>query len=253
MKTSTIKPGVLVSLKTTLSGGVNYKRVDLDPDHATDTGGRLARWETVREIVDANEYEQATAARSLARGAVVKVCHASSFGLLCPSEREPQLIEAIADANRIADAFNVSANQTRVDVYVLVGRVASDDVEAVKAISSEVRDLIETMQLGIKQADPEVIREAANKARMIAGMLSDEVSGKVAEAINEARKTARAIVKRVEKAGEDAAGVVAICNMEKLDAARFAVLDLDGDGTAVESVAPAGRAIDLDFTQPAKG
>ena len=98
MKTSTIKPGVLVSLKTTLSGGVNYKRVDLDPDHATDTGGRFARWETVREIVDANEYEQATAARSLARGAVVKVCHASSFGLLCPSEREPQLIEAIANA-----------------------------------------------------------------------------------------------------------------------------------------------------------
>ena len=247
MRTSTIKPGVLVSLKTTLSGGVNYKRMDLDPDHATEDGGRLARWETVREIADANEYEQATAARSLARSAVVKVCHVSSFGLLCPSERETQLTQAIAEANNIADVFNATAKQTRVDIYVLVGRVASDDVEAVKAISSEVRDLIDAMQQGIKLADPETIREAANKARMIAGMLSDEVSGKVADAINEARKAARDIVKRVEKAGESAAVVVAQCVTDKLAAARFAVLDLDGSG-AIESVVPAGRAVDLDFT-----
>ena len=249
MKTSTIKPGVIVSLKTALSGGASYQRVDLDPDHATASGGRLARWETVREIADAQDYERAIEARSLARAAIIKVCCQSSFGLLCPTENEPALAAAITEANRIATEYNASSVNTRVHVYVLAGRVASDDVEAAKAISAEVRGLIETMQDGIKQADPETIREAANKARMIAGMLSDDVQTKVTEAVAEARKVAREIVKRVEKAGEAAAVVVASCNMEKLDAARFAVLDLDA-AQPVESMPVDGRAVDLDFTQP---
>ena len=247
MKTSTIKPGILVSLKTSLSGGAQYKRVDLEPDHGTASGGRLARWETVREIADATEYDNAIAARSLARAAIIKACCQTSFGLLCPSENEAALTAGIADAQRIAQDFNATSRTVRVEIYTLAGRVASDDAEAVRAISSEIGSLIEAMQDGIKKADPETIREAANKARMAAGMLTDDVQGKVSEAINAARKAAREIVKRVEKAGEDAATVVASCNMEALDAARFAVLDLDGGG-AVEAMPVDGRAVDLDFT-----
>lgn len=249
MKTSTIKPGVLVSLKTTLSGGVQYKRVDLEPDHGTASGGRLARWETVREIDDAAEHERAVEARSLARAAIIKHCCQSSFGLLCPNEKELDLAQGIADAQRIAQTFNDSSRTVTIDVYTLVGRVASDDVEAARAIGAEVRGLLEAMQEGISKADAEAIRESANKARMIAGMLSDTVQSKVKDAIGEARQAARDIVKRIEKAGESAAVVVAECVTEKLAAARFAVLDLE-QAQPVESMPVDGRAVDLNFTQP---
>ena len=247
MKTSTIKPGVLVSLKTSLSGGAQYKRVDLEPDHGTTSGGRLARWETVREIMDATEYDNAIAARSLARAAIIKHCCQSSFGLLCPNENEVRLMEGIADAQRIAADFNASSRTVSIEVYTLVGRVASDDAEAARAIGTEVRSLLEAMQDGISKADAEAVREAANKARMIAGMLSDGVQSKVTDAISEARKAARDIVKRIEKAGESAAVVVAECKMEALNAARFAVLDLE-QSQPVESMPVDGRAVDLDFT-----
>ena len=235
MQTSTIKPGVLISLKTTLKGGVAYKRIDVEPDHDNGNDGRIARWETVREIDNATEYERAIAARSLARGTIVKACCQSSFGLICPTQNENTLSNAINEANRIAAEYNATSAGPRIGIYVLVGRIANDDVEAARAISSEVRDLIEAMQAGINAADPETIRTAANKARLVAGMLSDEVSGKVTAAIAEARRAARDIVKRVEKAGESAAIVVASCNMEALTAARFAVLDMDAAETEIEA------------------
>lgn len=244
MKTSVLKPGLLVSLRTSVRGNVTYQRRDLEPDHQTNDGGRRARWETEREIADAAEFEKATEIRGKARSLISGACCASSFGLLCPMDREQALEDAIAEARALVDVFNTKATLTRVEVYILAGRVAQNDVEAARAISAELRDLMADMQEGIKRADPEAIREAANKARALGGMLSQDVSGKVNEAIAQARSAAREIVKRVEKAGESAALVVAELNVQKIQAARFAFLDLE-DAVPVETQAPAARPLEL--------
>ncbi len=127
---------------------------------------------------------------------------------------------------------------------VLVGRIAQDDAEAARAIGNEIRELLDQMRDGIAAADPAVIREAATKAKNIAGMLSPDVGAKVSAAIKEARDTARAMVKRIEKAGERAADVVAQCSTARIEAARFAFLDLD-DAVTVTPEAPAARGLDL--------
>jgi hypothetical protein len=244
MNVSTIRPGLLVSMKTSLRGGVSYKRVDIEADHVTEDGGRSAEWQTKRMIEDAAEFEAATVARSKARSAVASVCCSSSFGLLCPAAREDELTAAVADARRVAALHNAGASRSFVDVFVMVGRLASDDVEAARAIASEVRELLDTMRAGIADADPEVIREAANKARALGGMLTPEAAGKVSAAIAQARSAARELVKRVEKAGESAAVVVAQLQVRAIDSARFAFLDTDGAG-AVEPEAPTAPAVDL--------
>lgn len=246
MKLSVLKPGLLVSLKTSLRGGVNYHRVDIEGEHATDDGGRRAKWETTREIMDRAEYDAAVVARSAARASILAVCCQSSFGLLCPMARESELMAAVDQAQAVAETHNAGASLTRVEIYTLIGRIAQDDAEAARAIGAEVRELLEQMAAGIKAADPEVIREAANKARAIGGMLSAEVSGKVSAAILEARTAARAMVKRIEKSGETAAQVVSECSVVRIEAARFAFLDLDEQGGAIESEAPAARGLDLE-------
>lgn len=244
MRVSVLKPGLLVSLKTSVWGGVSYRRVDLEAAHETQDGAQVARWETTREIPDPAEFEAATAARNKARALVSGVCCASSFGLLCPVEREADLEAAIIEARKLADAHNAGAALSRVEVYVLAGRVAVDDVEAARAVASEVRGLLADMEAGIRAAAPERIREAANRARSVAGMLSDETAGKVQEAIKEARQAARQLVKRVEKAGEAAAVVVAELNVQAIQAARFAFLDLEAEAQA-EGIAPTVAALDL--------
>jgi len=176
---------------------------------------------------------------------VAGVCCVSSFGLLCPSLQEPELQAAIEAAREIADKHNEGARLTRVEVFVLVGRIAQDDAEAARAIGSELRDLMEQMKAGIAAANPEAIREAANKARNLGAMLAPEVSDKVAGAIAEARRAAREIIKRVEKAGETAARVVAECSVSKIETARFAFLDLDEGATASAEPVPA-RGLDLE-------
>jgi len=250
MKTSVLKPGYLVSLKTSLRGGVNYARIDIEPDHETADGARVAKWETRRAIPDPEEFERASSARSKARALVASVCCTSSFGLLCPSSDEEKLFDAIGAAREVADAHNGGASLTRVEVFVLVGRVAQDDAEAARAIGSEIRELLEAMRAGIAAADPRAIREAATKAKNLGAMLSADVAAQVSGAIVEARAAARAIVARIEKAGETAASVVAQCSTARIESARFAFLDLD-EGTQATSEAPAARGIDIDISASA--
>lgn len=249
MKTSVLKPGLLVSLSVRVRGGVLYQRKDLEAEHVDESGAKVARWETLRNIPDPEEFDRATQARSKARGLVVGVCCPSLFGLLCPNDREKDLAAAVEEARAVAQGHNAAAMRSQIEVFVLVGRIAQDDAEAARAIGAEMRELLEDMRAGIKAADPEAIREAANKARALGGMLKPEVEGKVSEAIAEARLAARELVKRVAKAGERAADVVAVCSVRAIEAARFSFLDLDG-AQPVTSEAPTARGLDLD---PAAG
>jgi len=249
LKTTIIRPGLLVSLKTTVSGGVSYQKIDIEAEHAVGEAATEARWETTRMIADAKEYETAQKARSKARTLITAACCPTSFGLLCPVGRESKLAEAIAEARAIADSHNGGARFTRVEVYTITGRVSDSDEEAARAISSEVRGLLADMERGVKAADPAAIRDAANKARMMAGMLSEDVQGKVSAAIGQAREAAREIVRRIDKAGEQAASVVDSIVLDKLEAARFAVLDIADAGApapSAEVAAPAAPLIDLE-------
>lgn len=245
LRPSVIRPGLLVSLSTRVSGGVRYEKNDLEREHAVGERATIAKWETTRHILDAQEYEQAQKVRSKVRTLICSVCCQSSFGLLCPNGKEADLLEALAAAQKLANDHNAVSRFTRVDVYVISGRISDSDVEAVRAISAEVRDLMADMERGIKEADPKAIRDAANSARMVAGMLSEDVQAKVGKAIEQVRSVATALVKAA-KAGETAASVTQDLKLDKLEAARFAVLDIAGGTQDVREVAaPAAPAIDL--------
>jgi hypothetical protein len=255
MRVTLIRPGLLVSLKSTVRGGVSYQKRTLEADHTEGDGNtRVARWETTRQIEDAVEHEAAVTARRKARQAIIRICCQTSLGLLCPESDETELSDAIGEAQRIADEHNKEARFTRVDVFVLTGRIADNDEQAARAIGSEVRDLIAAMEAGVRAADPEAIRDAANRARAMAGMLSRDVQKKVSDAIAEVRAVAKEIVRRVETAGDVAAEVVDGLKLEALQSARFAVLDLTGETETLEQVRSeiASRAIDLEAQESSK-
>jgi hypothetical protein len=233
--TTLLRPGILVSLKTTLRGGVSYSRVDLDAEKPE--GRAVERWETTKIVDDPAEHKRATKARSAAGAKVRSVCAPTAFGLLCPEGDEAKLNAAIEEARAIVSAHNADARSTHVDVFVLKGRIASTDDEAARAIASDVRDLLDTMQAGIKAGDVAKIREAANKATQLGRILDPAQEEKMSQAIQTARSAARAIVKRVQKDGEDAALVIQELSTAAIERARFAFLDLD------EAPAPEGEAM----------
>ena len=255
-QTSIIRPGLLVSLKTSVRGGVRYEKITLDAAPAVGAQS-IARWETTRKITDAEEFKRAGTLRGKCGSLVHAACCPSSFGLLCPQANEDKLRDAIDEAQTLAAEFNKTAVHTRVDVYVITGRVADSDEQAARAIGSEVRELISAMEAGVRAASPEAIREAASKARVLTGMLSADVQSKVSAAIEEVRTVARDIVRRVEKSGEQAESIVNGLKLQRLQDARFAVLDLMGDGfgdkleedeRAALSIPVAGRSLDLQGT-----
>jgi hypothetical protein len=232
---SVIRPGLLVSVKSTVVGGVSYQRVDLDADKPID-GQDVTRWETKRIIEDKIEHAAAVKCRSAALAMIRKVCSVTSFGLLCPTEQEGALDAAVVAARKLVDAHNDTAKCTRVGIYALKGRVASDDAEAARAITQEVASLITRMDAGIKAFDPKAVREAADRARELSGMLSEDKQSKIDGAIEQARKAARTIVKRIEKEGEKRETVLLDIQRGQIESARIAFLDMSGDPAEVMDV-----------------
>lgn len=249
-KASVIRPGLLVSVKSTVVGGVSYQRIDLDTDKPAEASQDVTRWETRRVIEDKAEHERATKARSKALAEIRKVCSVTSFGLLCPVDQEGALDAAVATARRVVDEYNETATHTRVSIYALKGRVASDDAEAARAITQEIAGLVQAMDAGIKAFDPAAIRDAASRARELSSLLSEEKSAKVDAAIEQARKAARTIVKRIEVEGESRETVLLDIQRGQIESARIAFLDMSGESVAGGAPTPAvdrQRFADLDL------
>lgn len=258
--TTTIRPGLLVSLKTSLRGNIIYDRRDIEPEHEVKGGALKAVWETQRVITDPVEFAAGSKVRDKARAMIKGACIWSAFGLLCPDGPTTtddtddmqqrsigNLDRAVADARKLCLEFNATSKLTKVDIYVITGRIARDDVEAARALKSEVRELMMTMEEGLKNLNVKAVREAAARLRGVGQMLSDENKAKVTIAVNAARKAAKEAVKAAE-AGEQAAIEVDLVTIKKIAEQRTAFLDLDEAGE-VATPTNVGRAVDFE-TEP---
>lgn len=241
IKSTTLRPGFLVSLHTSVTGNVSYDRRDLERERVTKEGVAKSKWETERTVNDPEEHDESVRVRNKASTLIRSVCAKSSFGLLCPKSDKNELDKAIAEAREIVQEFNDRARITRIGVYVMVGEIAQTDEEAVRGINANIRDLMREMDQGIRNLDVKQIREANTKAKQLGSMLTPEASAKVQMAIDAARQAARKIV----KAGEVASGEIDKAAIRRITEARTMFLDLD-EGVAVKAPTVKGRAIDLE-------
>lgn len=245
---TTLVPGHLVSLKTSIKGNVRYAKRTIKPDTQAEDGSRSASWETDRFIADAKEHKLSAETRAKARNMVANVCIQTAFGLLCPETKVVKLQEALNEADQIVREFNKAARLSRIEFNVITGRIEPNDAKAIKGINSEVRDLLDLMQDGIAKLDAKKVRDAATRARLVGQMLSPQAYAKVSTAIDAARAKAREIV----KAGELAAKEVNTENLRAIAVARTAFLDMDAAG---EVAAPTehGRAVEFEAdSEPAR-
>jgi hypothetical protein len=234
----------MVALKTQVRGNRSRSHRDIEPEHILADGKQRACWETEETTIDPVEYELAIKVRSKVRSLIRRACIASAFGFLCPIQSAGALDAAITEARRLAAEFNAEAQETKVVFYVILGQIAADDVEALKAINSEVRDLLARMSAGIRDVDVEAIRDSANKARALTKMLAPEAGSRIEEAVN----VARDVAKTIKRAGDRAATIIDEVAIDRIDRARTAFLDLEP--LAGEIGTPAIEARALDFGEP---
>lgn len=224
MKKIVLSPGFLVGLSARTHGGRKTSSTEIDSERE---GARLTReLRTEIQIDDTIEYEAALKERNRLRGIITAVCIPSEFGPLCPADREAELESAIAEAKAGEAAWNAQAKYTFISISALPAVIAQDSELAATAITAQVRDLLIKTVEAIKAADPKEIRENCKRLRNMSSMLSPELAAKADKALRNARSIARKLVKRVEKAGENAAAVLAEINAAEVDSARFEFLEL---------------------------
>ena len=249
MSMTVLRPGSIVVLKTKIEGGVSYSRTDLAADSAG--GAAVERWETVKVTDDPEEHSRAVKVRGKAGNTIARICSKTAFGLLCSTQREASLAEAIGEARAMVAAFNDTANCTRLYLYVLQARIAETEGEAARAIASELRDILATMQEGISTADVALVRKAAGKAKQLGGMLDASAGAIVTRAIDEARDVAKQIVKLSKEKGDAVAAFIDTVNLKAISEARFAFLDMEAPIAPTGDALPAvdARGLDLDGDQ----
>ena len=237
---TTLRPGYLVAIKTSIKGNVTYSKQDLE-FLQLDGGASKTKWETERLIKDEAEQERASEVRSKARSLIASICSATDFGYLCPQNRKEDLDKAVAEARTIVRDFNATSKVTRVRLQYFTGYVADNDEQAVKAINEEVRGLLDDMKIGIENLDVERVRAAAKKAVQIGQMLTPDAEVRIQLAVKAARDTANKIV----KAGEQAAVEIDRATLNRITEARTAFLDIDMEDREIAQPGTTARAIDL--------
>ena len=249
LRTSTIRPGILVSLHTSLTGNVKYYTNEIEPTHILENGlTSRAKWDTTRTILDATEHERAVKARSKARSVITGACAQTNHGMLCTEANRDNLEKALLEAERIERDFNATATCTRLNVNVVLGVVSQDDERAIRAINREVTGLLAQMEQGVRNLDATAIRKAADAAMSVGKMLSQETQERLQASIDQVRKEARKIV----KAGETAAVEIDQTVFTTLQQSRTAFLELE---PVAEVAAPEaeGRGVDFNATPQQSG
>lgn len=237
---TTLRPGYLVALKTSIRGNVTYSKQDLE-FLRLDDGAAKTKWETERTVKDAEEQDRASEVRSKARSLISSVCSTTDFGYLCPNFRKEDLDKAVAEAKRLCAEFNATSKCTRLRLRFFTGYVADNDAEAIKAINSEVRELLDDMKDGLESLKVDNVRLAAGKLTQIGQMLAPDAEVRIQIAV----KAARDLAKKIVKAGEQAAVVIDKATISRLTEARTAFLDVDYEDREIETPEVQARAIEL--------
>jgi ribosomal protein L29 len=237
---TTIRPGLLVAVKTSIKGNVSYKKTDTAVRTLED-GSEVAEWDTERRIKDAAEQEAASKARSRARSLISGVCSVTDFGYLCPVASRPELDVAIAEARKVAEEFNRTSKFTKLRFEAVTGTIAQNDYQAVRAIRREVAELLTDMEEGLKNLDVGVAREAATRAKQLGQMLSAEAEVRVELAIQQVRESC----KKIAAAGENGVAEIDRVTIARLTETRTAFLDMD-EAQEVEAPTQQARTVDLE-------
>ena len=247
----TIRPGVLVSIKTHQSGNRSYQKEEIEHPHVTDGGVERSRWNTTKIVFDPAEAKEASQVANRARYLVTRLCADTAHGPLCPVARREELKAAIAESRELVEEFNRRAVFTRVEVNVICGEVVADDVEAARALFAETEKFMAQMQEGLQQLDVKKVRAACTRVLDIGQMLSPEANANVAQAVNAARAAARKIV----AAGEQVAIEIDQQAIEKIGQARNAFLDFNMETEIEIEHERFGRALDFEAqsSEPVNG
>ena len=222
-----IRPGILVSRKTRIIGGVEYQRREIDSHR--DGAAQVDEWQTRKVVRDKEEHERATQVRNACSGKVRGVCADTGFGWVCRDDDTAELADAIAWARQHAAEFNSTAKTCAVEVTFLTARFASDEAQAVAAITGELAGLLQSMESGIRAGDVKAVRDAAKAALQTGKLLDDTQVEGIDAAVAQARAAATKVAREIREKGEIAAEELRAIDLEKVRTARFAFLDLSGE------------------------
>lgn len=239
-----VRPGLLVSMRTSIKGGVSYRREDLVDE--IEGEGTRTEWKTEKKVENADEYTRARRLRARVVTLIGGACVKTAFTYICPLENEALLDERIAEAQAACDAFNEEAVHSQVTFDLMRGRYMEDTKETVQAVRREIHELLEELNSALKAGEVQSIRDVAARATQMGRLLEEgtEARSALERAVKESRRVAGQLVKRIKEGADAVAEVLAGANVSLIATARH-TFDEDETGEIVDD-APGMPAVALE-------
>lgn len=234
-----LKPSLLVGAAVSRSGGVTYVRREID-EQTSPAGALTKTWETTKHVANVDELKRAELLAGELRRLLRTVSYPTTFGLVCPKDREPDL-DAITEQikARVMDA-NAELTGCRLAATVVKGEIKSNDTEAANAIVKEIGGFLTELEAAIHSCDARKIRQTVAAVRGVETILPDVQSKVLKDAVAAARQAACLIVREAEKKGRSIEEVKEELDLSAVDLARAYFLEPD-----------TGTVIDVDAMDPA--
>lgn len=188
-----IRPGVLVTLRSSVQGGVYYDREEMAVDQdagGAESGGSTRVWKTTQRVPDPEEYARAKRVRGRAVSAIWNRSVKTVYGLICTDDDKPALDEAIKKAMDEVQAFNAGAKHTKVTLNVLRPRLVLGETS--EAIAAETSEAVDALDASVESGDVQAIRKAANEAAEISRLLDGGLRERIVQKVKAAREAATA-------------------------------------------------------------
>lgn len=233
----TIAPSLIVARSISRVGGVATSR-NLVKNEVGEDGHEHSEWEVSRDVENPEEVRRVSKLIAQQKRVIDKLCARTSLGLLCPKVREPLLLKAIEEVRARVAEENDTLTTCEVTAAFVRGEIVSDEREAAAQIARDIGAAFSDIKMAIAACDVKAIRKAVLGLKGLDAVLPDVQAKALKDATLVARKAATLIAREVDKKGRTIESVRQSINMDALDVARIAFVEVGDSVPVVEQTAP---------------
>jgi len=233
LTTQDLKACFLVGYKVSVHGGIHYSH--RDEEKWEEGSAEHARWQTEKEIKDADEYKKAQALRNKAKRYLRKLGVPSELGVMVPVEDEDEITKVYRKLQVEVDKFNINAQHSEIRFRVLKFKIEGENELVLQDMLQDMRRNLVDLKRVVKKADVKGIRDVVARMKGMEMVLPDSAAEYVERAVADARAQAIEMRKALEERNEDLADVQRRISTDSVDFARFALMEPGSDLVDVDN------------------
>ncbi len=210
-----------------MGGGVKYKTKDHKDRESADEK-EIREWNTERTVDNREEFDKARAYKERFRRRFNKLGSIIKSGVIIRSDKEPDLVRAIADTEDDIRVFNRTSSYSRFWFYPVRIMIDSSNSNVMIACARQLLDLLTSIQRQLKVGDYKKVRKLLKGISVdnYSDLFKGENSDVIKQAFDNVKESTRELAKQAREVAKGIDATQKEIDLAPIDVARAAFIEL---------------------------